>query len=65
VGRTKIQCTKAFSFFLSLNSNSLFQDLTCLRGGLKTAGGKVKKGVLARALPGVTQRLETKLPDTP
>jgi hypothetical protein len=31
---------RLFSFFLSLNSNSLFQDLTSLRGGPKTASGK-------------------------
>jgi hypothetical protein len=30
----------AFSFFLSLNANTLFQDLTSLRGGPRTAGGK-------------------------
>ena len=28
MGRTRLQCTEAFSFLLSLNSNSLFQDLT-------------------------------------
>jgi hypothetical protein len=54
-------------FFLSLNS--LSQDLTRLRGGLKTAGGKESfssscKGILARALR-VTQRLEMQLPDSP
>jgi hypothetical protein len=40
VGGTRLQCTEAFSFFLSLNTKSLFQDLTSLRGGLKTASGK-------------------------
>jgi hypothetical protein len=40
VGGTWLQCTKAFSLILSLNANSLFQDLTSLRGGLKTAGEK-------------------------
>jgi hypothetical protein len=40
VGRTRLQCTEAFSFFLSLNTNTLFQDLTGLKGGPKTAGGK-------------------------
>jgi hypothetical protein len=29
-----------FFFFLSLNANTLFQDLTSLRRGPKTAGGK-------------------------
>jgi hypothetical protein len=37
VGRTRLQCTKAFSFFLSLNANTLFQDLTCLRGDPKNS----------------------------
>jgi hypothetical protein len=40
VGGTRLQCTKAFSFFPSLNANTLCQDLTSLRGGPKTAGGK-------------------------
>jgi hypothetical protein len=40
VGRTQLQCTKAFSFFLSLNTNTLFQDLTSLREGPKTASWK-------------------------
>jgi hypothetical protein len=53
---------KFFSFFLFLNSNSVFQDLTHLRGGLKVCL-QAKKGVLARAVPGVNQRLETQLPD--
>jgi hypothetical protein len=35
-----IVLSKAFSFFLSLNAKSLFQDLTSLRGGPKTASGK-------------------------
>jgi hypothetical protein len=39
VGGTRLQCTKTFSFFLSLNANFVFQDLTSLRGGPKTAGG--------------------------
>jgi hypothetical protein len=61
---------RLFSFFLSLNANSLFQDLTHLRGGPKTASGRkvclqATKGVLAGALPGVTQRLKTQLPDPP
>jgi hypothetical protein len=31
---------RGFFFFPSLNTNSLFQDLTSLRGGPKTASGK-------------------------
>jgi hypothetical protein len=38
MGRARLQWIEAF--FLSLNSHSLFQDLTLLRGGLKTASGK-------------------------
>jgi hypothetical protein len=61
---------RSFSFFLSLNANTLFQDLTHLRGDLKQPVGRkvylqAKKGVLARALPSVTQRLEMKLPGPP
>jgi hypothetical protein len=67
-GQSLTSVHQGFFFFLSLNSNSLFQDLTCLRGGLKTAGGKESfsssyKGVLVGALPGVTRRLEMQLPD--
>jgi hypothetical protein len=40
VGGTRLQCTEAFSFFFSLYSNSLFQDLTHVRGSPKTDGGK-------------------------
>jgi hypothetical protein len=58
VGGARLQCIEVF--FLSLNSLSLFQDLTRLGGGLKTASGKESfsssyKGVLAGALTGVTK----------
>jgi hypothetical protein len=36
-GQNPTSVHQGFFFFLSLNSNSLFQDLTHLRGGLKTA----------------------------
>jgi hypothetical protein len=67
MGRTQLQCTKAFSFFFSSNADSLFQDLTRWKGKFVFKPQKVfwPKGVLAGALPGVTQRLETQLPDLP
>jgi hypothetical protein len=57
---------QAFLFFLSLNSNSLFHDLTHLRGGPKRKVClQATKVVLVGALPGVTQRQEMQLPDPP
>jgi hypothetical protein len=58
MGGAELECTEAF-LSLSLNSLSLFQDLTHLGGSLKTASGKETfsssyKGALAGALPGVT-----------
>jgi hypothetical protein len=59
MGGSKLQCTEA-SFPLNshfpASLNSPFQDLTHLRGGSKTAGGKESfsssyKDVLSRATP--------------
>jgi hypothetical protein len=65
VGGTQLQCTKAFSSFLSLNANTLFQDLPSLKGGLKTAGGKESLSSSHKRCSGqVTPRCHPKAEDT-